>query len=748
MNRHQNGNRKGDTDMNRHQKLGPAKMQRRFSPRTYLLVVLAMILTVMLAGRRIDATRAAACIMNPVVTTNADSGAGSLRDAIANACSGSTITFANTVVSPIVLQTELAIDANLTIQGPGAGLLTISGNNAVRVFHIGSVTPAISVSISGLTISDGKESIQGAGILSVANGTVNISEVTVSNNTVNGRLLGDGAGINNNAGTMNITDSTISGNVAASGTANNGGGIENDAAMNITGCTISGNSAPFNGNGAGVANLGGLTITNSTISGNTAGGQARGGGIFNSNTLTAINCTISGNSASGGSGGGGLDSLNNALLINDTIVGNLGDNGGGVYQAAGTVTVQNTIIALNSTNGLGPDTYSVDGFTSQGFNLIGKGDGASGFTNGTNNDQVGSIASPLNPKLQLDGMGNPLLQNNGGPTETIRLLAGSPAINAGDDSVLSPPLSLTTDQRGAGFPRKLGAHVDIGAVAFSPCAIIDARVTGSVFACQGGGPSNITVTLSGGAPPYTVTLNNSGGTMTGQSPLVFTVNPLMTTTYSVASATDSDSEDCPVTGEGSATVTVGSSALVTLNPVSQTITGGSVTFTAAASGTPTPTVQWQVSINGGVSFTNIAGATSTSLTFTPTPSQSADKYRAVFTNQCSTATTTAATLTIFDQCLKDNSNGDLFQFNSRTGQYLFTVCSTGFTLSGTGVITNESGILTLTDSKSDRKISAGVNSGQHTGTATIYLLVGQGVWQTYRINATNPSAVCACGGAA
>src|SRR5580704_6386643 len=121
------------------------------------------------------------------------------------------------------------------------------------------------------------------------------------------------------------------------------------------------------------------------------------------------------------------------------------------------------------------------------------------------------------------------------------------------------------------------------------------------------------------------------------------------------------------------------------------------------------------------------------------------QHRAVFTNRCSTATTTAATLTIFDQCLKDNSSGDLFQFNSATGQYKFTVCSSGFTLSGTGVIGHQSGILTLTDSRSDRKISAGVNTGSRTGTATIYVETAQGTWQTYRINDTNPSATCTCG---
>lgn len=95
----------------------------------------------------------------------------------------------------------------------------------------------------------------------------------------------------------------------------------------------------------------------------------------------------------------------------------------------------------------------------------------------------------------------------------------------------------------------------------------------------------------------------------------------------------------------SATLTVNKSPVITLNPVSQTISSGNVTFTAAANGTPAPTVQWQVSTNGGASFSDIPGATSTSLTFATNPSQNGNQYRAVFTNECGTAITTAATLT-------------------------------------------------------------------------------------------------------
>src|SRR5262249_24084649 len=95
------------------------------------------------------------------------------------------------------------------------------------------------------------------------------------------------------------------------------------------------------------------------------------------------------------------------------------------------------------------------------------------------------------------------------------------------------------------------------------------------------------------------------------------------------------------------TLTVNAAPTVTTNPVNQTVNNGSTaTFTAAATGKPAPTVQWQVSTDGGVNFTNIAGATSTTLTFSASTSQNGNQYRAIFTDTCGGATTTAATLTV------------------------------------------------------------------------------------------------------
>jgi hypothetical protein len=106
--------------------------------------------------------------------------------------------------------------------------------------------------------------------------------------------------------------------------------------------------------------------------------------------------------------------------------------------------------------------------------------------------------------------------------------------------------------------------------------------------------------------------------------------------------------------------------------------------------------------------------------------------------------TFTVTVTPFDTCLKDNSTGNLLQWNSTTGQYQFTRCSDGFTLTGTGTVSLVNGIRTLNDFKADRRIHAGFNTGQLTGIATIYLEVAQGVWQVFQIYDTKPSAVCKC----
>jgi predicted outer membrane repeat protein len=272
-------------------------------------------------------------------------------------------------------------------------------------------------------------------------GGIKASTVTLTNSTVSGNsAAGVGGGIN--AGTVTLTNNTVSGNIVSGA----GGGIFAPTAT-LTKSTIKGNVAGSVGGGITADTA---TLTNCTISGNLA---ATDGGGIHANTAKLTNCTISGNIAA--SNGGGLHAAE-ATLLNCTVAENSAHIGGGLFRnAGGTFSVRNTIVALNLVDftGTGPDVSGA--FTSQGHNLIGDGTGGTGFTNGVNGDIVGTGTNAIDPKLGP-------LANNGGPTKTHALLAGSPAIDHGDNTILP-----ATDQRG--FARKKDGNfdglaiVDIGA---------------------------------------------------------------------------------------------------------------------------------------------------------------------------------------------------------------------------------------------------------------------------------------------
>jgi hypothetical protein len=370
-----------------------------------------------------------------------DSGGGSLRDAIASTPAGGTVDFQAGLSGTITLASELDIGKNLTIAGPGANVITVSGNHASRVFDFAAT---FTVAVSGLTIADGRA----MAVADVSNG---------------GGIL--------NAGTLTLTGCVLSGNIA-SAVFGHGGGIYNTGTLTVASSTLSGNSAnptslflqSAEGDGGGIYNTGMLTVVSSTLSGNSAngfnilGGAAGGGGIFNGGTLTVTNSTLSGNSASGfgrvGRGhGGGLENLGGTLtLTNCTVSGNSAVGGGfrfggGIDNAGtGTLTIRNTLVAGNTAAG-SPDVSGT--LNSQGHNLIGNGTGGSGFAA---SDLVGTSSNPIDAKLGP-------LQDNGGPTQTMALLPGSPAIDAGDNAFAPGPY----DQRGPGFARIVNGIIDIGA---------------------------------------------------------------------------------------------------------------------------------------------------------------------------------------------------------------------------------------------------------------------------------------------
>jgi hypothetical protein len=237
-----------------------------------------------------------------IVTTTADStnsgtscdgtATCSLRDALtlANSYGSGDISFASSITnapSAITLTSALpAITGNVNITGPGANLLTVSGNKLYRVFLINS---GVTVSISGLTIANGGGINNGGGGINNG-GTLTVSNSAFFGNSASGTRGAYGGGIAN-GGTLTVSNSTFSGNSASGGSGpGSGGGIDNGGTLMVSNSTFSGNSAS---GGGGIYNGGGtVTVSNSTFSGNSAGS---GGGIYNGGTTTITNSIVAGN---------------------------------------------------------------------------------------------------------------------------------------------------------------------------------------------------------------------------------------------------------------------------------------------------------------------------------------------------------------------------------------------------------------------------------------------------------------------
>jgi hypothetical protein len=390
------------------------------------------------------------------VSNTNDAGPGSLRQAILDANARidtpDTITFSPAVFSTGVPQTitlaitsgQLSVFDPLTIVGPGADRLTISGGNAVRVLRL--QMPGIgAAAISGLRFADGLADVfvntnQGnGGGLWTSNELVTLDGVAIANNQTNAQGGGIGVG---RGGSLTIRNSSVTGNtVVAGGAYSSGGGIffRNGGQLLMENCTVSGNTAITRGGGIYMfgdttGTTHGITIRNSTVSGNsvtniTAGQGANGGGIalyFSYGAVALQNTTITGNSVAGanaGQGGGGIA----ATLGNPTIV------------AISTVIAQNT-------NAVAPDVL---GTLNSASGLVGSASGATLPNYGTQNN----LAHGTNPLFVAGGA-----TNNGGPVNTIALQAGSPLLNAGAN-----PAGLSTDARGGGFLRSANGGVDIGA---------------------------------------------------------------------------------------------------------------------------------------------------------------------------------------------------------------------------------------------------------------------------------------------
>ncbi len=534
------------------------------------------------------------------VTTTADSGPGSLRAQIAAAASGDFLVFVSGLSGQTITLTsgQLSVSQNLTIDGSALAIpVTISGNHTSRVFSIPS---GASVTLSHLGIIDGAPGGgDGGGILSF--GTLTLTACAVSGNSAykGGAIL--------NGGALILTACTLSGNSAYEG-AYSAGGLHNFGTATLTACTLSGNSSHYSG---GILNYGALTLAACTLSGNSAesgggilnGGKAtlsactlssnsatHGGGIYNTwGTLALSACTLSGNSAT--NYGGGIYSSSpdgdTLTLTACTVSGNSATYGAGGIFNQGLLTLGSTIIAGNSANsGQQKNLYHDSGvFASQGFNL---------------SDDWGTLtptATDLTRTVIALKLGT--LADNGGPTQTHALLAGSAAIDSGD-----PTLLAGTDQRGASRPQ--GARADIGAFEYdvtTPTLLSISLTSNNAIPTRAkiGDRLTLAFTSSETIQSPTVTLAGHSATVTG-SGTVWTATTTMTVgtpqgaaTLSIAFADFAGHAGSPATAttDGSS-VTIGSTTYTTWTAAN---------FTAAE--LATPAISGEYADPDGAGITNL-----------------------------------------------------------------------------------------------------------------------------------------------
>ncbi len=407
---------------------------------------------------------------NSIVTNTNNSGAGSLRQVVADVASGETIQFESplfdTAQTISLSGGQITIGKNLTIYGKGADILnvrnTLAASTTSRVF---SISAGFNVNLTGMTISGG-----------------------------------------NLSGTNDATG--------------NGGGVYSLGNTILQSVHITGNTGSYRS--GGIFAQGQLTVLNSTVSNNISNiTSSPTGGIYLLNAVTVItNTTISGNTSPNSTfntGVGGITvggAASNATITNSTITDNDGGPGsisGGLSCGNGTTIVRNTIIAGNRNNINEPDvSRAINSLTSQGYNLIGNRGSTTEFNQPT--DQVGS--NPLfenvdEKSLAPNAVLNPLLgilTNNDGTVPTHALLGGSPALDKGNS------FGSTTDTRGLTRPLDLagitnaagGDGADIGGFEAQSPTSAAVSISGQVFTTDGRGLRNALITIT----------NNQGHSMT------------------------------------------------------------------------------------------------------------------------------------------------------------------------------------------------------------------------------------------
>ncbi|HEX5037907.1 MAG TPA: CSLREA domain-containing protein [bacterium] len=422
------------------------------------------LMTAALALAAVGSASAATITVNSTGDEFTANGQCTLREAIGNANSGNAfpdcangddddgvvdrIVFAPSVTGTILISKHVSykILTPVSIEGPGAGVLTIDADDFSRIFKIDGGTPGIEVTISGLKLIRGNTGLETDGKDGGAIWVVRSDDQ------------------------LFLRDSVLSDNQAT-----NGGALQNQGSAEVDRCTFTENeSGQF---GAAISNLGFLGMLHSAIVHNES--VVTGGGVFNFGSLAVFNTTIAANTAALNGGGLSLEGNSNVRLDNVTIALNTADgdgegngDGGGIFtglaNAGAQVSLSNSILSGNrdgSAGHEGPDCFGGH-LKTIGHNII--GDTKNCFFEG---DAGPGDLFDTDPKLGP-------LADNGGPSLTLLPLAGSPAIDGGND----PAGCFSDDQRG--FERPVDAdgdgiaRCDIGAVEVAAATTPSGGTTG------------------------------------------------------------------------------------------------------------------------------------------------------------------------------------------------------------------------------------------------------------------------------
>jgi hypothetical protein len=521
------------------------------------------------------------------VSNLSDSGTGSLRAAIATPGNGNIIDFAHGLHGTITLVSELQIKHSVTIDGPGANELSVSGNNSSRVFEVA----AGQVAISGLTIADGQEvAANGGGILVDAGATLNLDQVVVAGNSATADSAGDygsGGGVEND-GSLTVTQSLFTNNVASGGAyaapitgpiteGSAGGAIDSQGPLlTVTHCAFLSNQAVGPATGTGEGNGGAInssspgTITDSRFKYNQALGRTTNGGAISTGenenvaapALAISNSTFTKNEAVGANGannsaalfggealGGAIANAGPLTIANSTFTdnvaqgGNHGDNvggldpnpvlgeawGGGLVNFASVLTITNT--GFNGNQAIG------------GNSAVGPGAPAAG----------GGLAAEIGANTTLTGvtfLGNQAFGGSGGSSSP-----GYPGTG------------------GSGFGGGFYNGVD------STATVSGAQFGGNLAKGGSGGPGDAGGVGAGGA------IANGGGS--GQFELAFLDEGADTSSISIAGGTQTfNVAQGGAGGAGSNGGDGSGGGVYVLGTTTGSIDGTLITFDAAMGGAP------------------------------------------------------------------------------------------------------------------------------------------------------------------